>query len=244
MKRYAMIVATLVLVGCDGGAKSMPVSQAPSGGAIKPPSASTPAAATDAAGMATADTKAAGTGPTSVLANGGVATLAPENTRIEFVGKHVGEKPDPRLGGFEKFTGKVSVDEGSKALTAVSFEIVVDSLWTQIGDKLTGHLKSPDFFDVKEYPEIKFQSTIVDNQDPAKTIIVGDLTLHGVTKSVSVPVTLKDADGGKLLVAEFTIDRAEFGMTYGEGKVENIVELTVVIGEKTTPKATEAAPAQ
>ena len=186
--------------------------------------------------MGATESRAAGPTPvTSVVAAGGSAELMPTNTKIEFIVKHVGKTSVPRLGGFEKFKGKVSVDADEKALTAVSFEIMTDSLWTQVDDKLTEHLKSPDFFDVKECPEIKFQSTKVVGQK-----VVGDLTLHGVTKSVSAPFRLKDAEGGKggkKLAAEFTIDRTEFGMTNDEDKMEKIVEVVLVIGMKTVPLA-------
>jgi polyisoprenoid-binding protein YceI len=172
------------------------------------------------------------TSVTSVVAAGGSAELMPTNTKIEFIVKQVGKTSIHRLGGFEKFKGEVSVDADKRALNAVSFEIMTDSLWTQVDDKLTEHLKSPDFFDVKEYPEIKFQSTKVVGQK-----VVGDLTLHGVTKSVSAPFRLKDAEGGKKLAAEFTIDRTEFGMTNDEDKMDKIVELVLVIGMKTVPAA-------
>ena len=78
----------------------------------------------------------------------GVVSLSPENSKIGFVGTHVGE-PKPRTGGFERFSGTLGVDEASFALKSVSVEIETESVWTQIG-RLTDHLKNSDFFEVNE----------------------------------------------------------------------------------------------
>ncbi len=163
----------------------------------------------------------------------GVAALSPENTKIQFVGTHSGAKPDPRTGGFAKFSGQAEIDSAKK-LKSVSVEIDTTSLFTSI-PKLTDHLKSPDFFEVDEFPTAKFESTQITGEG-ARTVVTGNLTLHGVTKEISFPATVQVEGEGLLLASQFDIDRTQFGMTYGEGKVENTVSLTVVVGEKTTPK--------
>src|SRR5262245_39237234 len=90
----------------------------------------------------------------------GAATISAGNSKITFVGTHSGDKPDPRTGGFAKFTGKVTVDPATKALTGVTADIDTTSLFTAI-PKLTDHLKTADFFEVREYPTAKFESTKV-----------------------------------------------------------------------------------
>ena len=181
-----------------------------------------------------APSKAAATGDkTPVAIKDGTAEVNPENSRIQFIGTHAGAKPDPRVGGFTKFSGKLTTEKD--ALTAAEFEISTDSMWTEF-DKLTNHLKGPDFFDIKEFPEIKFQSTKIDASADGKIAVTGDLTLHGQTKSILVPATVTVTDAGVTLVAEFTIDRIEFGIAYEPEKVEKTVSLTVVVGEKTQPK--------
>src|SRR5207247_1917380 len=92
-----------------------------------------------------------GAAPKPVPIKSGVALLTPENSKIEFVGTHVGAKPDPRTGGFEKFTGRAEVDPATKTLKSLSVDIETGSLWTQF-PMLTNHLNSPDFFDTREYP--------------------------------------------------------------------------------------------
>jgi polyisoprenoid-binding protein YceI len=158
------------------------------------------------------------------------ATLGPENTKIQFVCSHVGAKPDPRKGGFAKFTGKVKIGPDTKALKSVNVEIDTSSLWTEF-DMLTNHLKSPDFFEVRRFPTAKFESTKVERA--ANTWqITGKLTLHGVTRDISFPATVEIDSAGLQLRSEFAIDRSEFGMNFDPKKVENKVSLTVVVGEK------------
>ncbi len=175
--------------------------------------------------------------PASVPIESGAAVLGPDNTMIQFVGTHVGDKPDPRTGGFEQFTGKAEVDAQSKMLKSVSVEIQTDSLSTPI-PKLTNHLKSPDFFDTREHPTAKFASTnVTAGSNAGEVSITGDLTLLGTTKEISFPATVNISDKGLALNAKFTIDRTEFGMAGFQDQVEKQVSLSVAIGEKTQPQS-------
>ena len=176
--------------------------------------------------------------PKPVAITGAVATLTPENSKIEFIGTHAGARPDPRLGGFEKFTGQADADPETKTLKSVSMEIDAKSVWTQVGGPLTNHLKNADFFDVNEFPNIIFKSTNIDATDApeGKYTLTGELTLHGVTKAIGIPATVKIGADGLTLISQFTIDRTEFGMTAVLDRVEKAVSLTVVIGDKTQPQ--------
>lgn len=168
-------------------------------------------------------------GADAVPAKGGTATLTPENTKIQFVCAHVGPKPDPRKGGFGKFSGKAVLD--GTTLKSVSVEIDTASLFTEF-DMLTTHLKSPDFFEVRRFPTAKFESTKIES-GPAGSQITGKLTLHGVTKEISFPAKMEISEAGLKLASELTINRLDFGINYDPKKVEDKVSLTVVIGEKT-----------
>ena len=158
------------------------------------------------------------------------ATLTPQNTKIQFVCAHVGPRPDPRKGGFGKFSGKIQIDPAAKALKTLEVEIDTASLFTEF-DMLTNHLKSPDFFEVRRHPTATFVSTQIE-PGTGSTKITGKLTLHGVTKEISFPATIAITDAGLTLKSEFTLDRSEFGMNFDPKKVENKVSLTVVVGEK------------
>ncbi|MSR56273.1 MAG: hypothetical protein EXS05_01190 [Planctomycetaceae bacterium] len=164
----------------------------------------------------------------------GVATLDPQNTKVEFLCEHLPPKqPDPRLGGFEKFTGQAQIDPVGKTLKSVSIEIDTESLWTQM-PQLTTHLGGPDFFDTNEHPQASFKSTSIDVKNAGT--INGDLTLHGVTKPISFPATIKVGEDGLTLTARFSIDRTDFGLNFGTDSIDKKVELSVVIGDKTAPK--------
>jgi polyisoprenoid-binding protein YceI len=154
-----------------------------------------------------------------------LTVLSPDNTTIQFVGTHKGDKPDPRTGKFEDFSGAATVSDGM--LTSVSVEIQTGSLSTDI-EKLTTHLKSPDFFDVRQHPQAKFQSTSIKDDGDGKVTIAGDLTLLGKTQPISFPATVATA-GGLTLDAEFTIDRTEFGMNFGTDNVEPAVTMTIKV---------------
>src|SRR3954452_18349165 len=80
-------------------------------------------------------------GADAVPVQAGAAALAPQNTKIQFVCAHVGAKPDPRTGGFAKFSGKAQLDATGKSLKSISLDIDTTSLFTEI-EMLTNHLKS------------------------------------------------------------------------------------------------------
>jgi polyisoprenoid-binding protein YceI len=160
---------------------------------------------------------------------GGKVALSPENTKIQFVCAHVGPKPDPRTGHFAKFSGTAEVEAAANALRSVSVEIDTNSITTEF-DKLTAHLKSPDFFEVRQYPTAKFESTKI-TPGPGQVQITGKLTLHGKTNEISFPATVAVTPSGFSLKSEFNINRSQFGMTFGPDKVENKVAMTIVVGD-------------
>jgi polyisoprenoid-binding protein YceI len=153
--------------------------------------------------------------------------LNPSNTRIGWVGTHTGDKPDPRVGSFEKFTGVAEVDPASKTLKSVSVEIDTASLKSPI-DNLTKHLNSPDFFDTREFPTATFKSTKIADDGT----VTGDLTLHGVTKEVSFPATINVTETGLAVKAEFTIDRTDFKIGENQDRVEKEVQINVTVGDQ------------
>ncbi|KAA5538976.1 YceI family protein [Roseiconus nitratireducens] len=171
------------------------------------------------------------TGVTPVSVQGNSVKLTPKNTSIQFVGTHEGDKPDPRKGGFGEFTGTAEVDSDG-TLQSVAFEIDTTSLWTEF-PKLTAHLKSPDFFDVRTYPKASFKSTSVASGSDGKAVVTGEFTLLKVKKEIKIPVTTSISPEGLTLTSDFKLDRTQFGMSYGQGKVSDDVALSVIIGKPT-----------
>ena len=165
----------------------------------------------------------------------GIVKLNPNNSKIGFIGTHVGADPDPnaRHGGFAKFTGQAEVDKESSMLKSVALEIDTTSLWSPQA-QLTEHLLGPDFFDTREHPTAKFTSTKIEaGAEAAQFVITGDFTLLGNTKPLTVPATVGVSKDGLTLKAAITIDRTEFGMEKLTDKVEKKVAIEVVIGQRT-----------
>ena len=171
-------------------------------------------------------------GPTPVALADGVATLSPENSKVEFVGKHEGDEPKPRLGGFAKFSGSLKVDD-AKAVSGLEMEFDTTSLWTEIGDNLTNHLKNEDFLDVEKHPKAMFKSTAVKAGENGAVDVTGDFTLMGETKEISFPAKVEMTDSGVTLLSDFEIDRTMFGMNKMTERVSKGVAIKVSVGEKT-----------
>jgi polyisoprenoid-binding protein YceI len=151
--------------------------------------------------------------------------LTGDNTKITWVGTKPGGKHD---GGFKTLTGTATVS--GDALTKVAVEIETDSLYSD-DPRLTGHLKSPDFFGVKTNPKAKFESTKIEKTDKGYTIN-GNLTINGKTKEVAIPAEVSVAGGTVKIDGKVTIDKRDFGMTYGAGKMDDAVAIKVAVEAK------------
>lgn len=145
-----------------------------------------------------------------------------EKSKIDFVGK----KPDGQhKGGFKKVMGEALVDSDNPEQGSIKIEIDTESLWSDDA-KLTDHLKNPDFFNVRKFPKIRFESTKVEITGEAEGMITGKLTMLDKTVEAKVPVkAAKNDDGTIQLKATFKLDRTKWGMNYGVGKINNDVEL-------------------
>ena len=150
--------------------------------------------------------------------------LNAENTKIVWTGAKPGGKHE---GGFKKIAGAAVLAEG--AGLKINVDIDCESLYSD-NEKLTGHLKSVDFFAVKEHPTAKFVSTKIEKADKG-FVVTGDLTLLGKTKQVSFPATI--ATGESLVLnASLTINRNDFGMSFGKGKISDDVALQISVNAK------------
>src|SRR5262245_47066768 len=153
--------------------------------------------------------------------------LTGSNTTVTFIGTKPNGKHD---GGFKTLSGTAVVPDDDLTKLKIDVEIDTTSLYSD-NPKLTNHLKSPDFFGVKTNPTSKFVTTKVE-RDGAGFRITGDLTLLGKTNSIMFPAQIAIKGGTLNLTSKFTIDRTQWGMTYGQGKVDNDVTLGVKITAK------------
>jgi polyisoprenoid-binding protein YceI len=121
-------------------------------------------------------------------------------------------------GTFTGVTGTVSYDPDKPAETTIEATVDVNTVSTH-DEKRDGHLKSPDFFDVAQYPVITFKSKRVEGGTATEQKITGDLTLHGVTKEVTLTVDevsaeAKDPWGNTKIgaTAKGKLKRSDFGL--------------------------------
>lgn len=151
--------------------------------------------------------------------------ITPENSKIEFVGSKV---TGSHNGSFEKFSG--SVDFNGKVETSkVTINIETASVKTD-ADGLTKHLQTADFFDVAKFPQATFESTeIKPGGDKGAThTVTGNLSLHGVTKSVTFPATIAVEPEAISVNSTFAINRKDFGINYAGG-ADNLIRDEVVM---------------
>ena len=151
--------------------------------------------------------------------------ITPENSKIEFVGSKV---TGHHNGSFGKFTGTID-HAGQPEKSRVS--ITIDTASVTVDDpKLTEHLKTADFFDVAKYPQATFQSTEIKpgGEKGATHTITGNLTLHGVTKSITFPATIAVTPGAITVESTFSINRKDFRINYA-GAADNVIRDDVVL---------------
>ena len=156
--------------------------------------------------------------------------ITPMNSKVEFIGSKV---TGSHAGGFKSFSGTYEPAGGKVETGKIKAEIDMDSTYTD-NEKLTGHLKAPDFFDVAKFPKATFESTEIKpgaNDPKAKNAthtVTGTFTLHGVTKTISFPAKISGGADKLDLDSEFSINRKDFGIEYA-GKSDDLIRDGVVI---------------
>jgi len=152
--------------------------------------------------------------------------LNAENTTVKFVGS---KKDGKHEGTFKKLEGTLTVDEKDVPKSNLAVTIDIESISTD-AEKLTSHLKSPDFFDAKKYPQAKFVSkTIKAGTEKDSYNVDGELTMHGKTHPVSFLAKAVKADGKATVTADLDIKRSHWGMNYGKDKVNDEVKLSLQV---------------
>ena len=177
------------------------------------------------------ETSAATTSETSSTSAATTATTSSpvikDKSSIHWVGAKV---TGDHKGEFKNFDG--SIDYAAGKPSRIAFDIDVNSVVSD-NEKLTGHLKSPDFFDVAKFPKATFVSTSIADA-PAGTaggathIVKGTLDLHGVQKEVSFPVVSQVSAEGVRTKSEFTINRHDWGISY-KGAADDLIKDSVLI---------------
>jgi polyisoprenoid-binding protein YceI len=137
-------------------------------------------------------------------------------------------------GRFNEFKGKFSYDEENPGKASVQVTIDTNSIDTNHAER-DKHLRSKDFFDVQKFPEAKFVSTSYKPLGNGKAKLTGDLTLHGVTRSVTLDVQQVGAGpdpwGGyrRGFIGTTTLKLKDFGIDYDLGPASTTAEVTLSI---------------
>jgi polyisoprenoid-binding protein YceI len=146
-------------------------------------------------------------------------TIDPAHSVVELAVKHM--MFSTVKGRFRNVAGTIALNEADLSASSVTAEIEAASIDT--GETARdGHLRSADFLDAETFPTITFRSTEVVPRGRGRFIVVGDLTLHGVTREVSLEAELvgtgTDPWGGQRagFAASTTINRRDFGLTWNQ----------------------------
>jgi polyisoprenoid-binding protein YceI len=185
-------------------------------------------------------------------ADGEALKVDPAASKVEWIGTKVSGYHE---GTVNVKSGELKVKDGN--VTGGNFVLDLTSLTvtgpkdsdTAMNNKLLGHLKSPDFFDVAANPdasfvitEVKpFSGTVKDTTDPRQEAISkykvanpthsisGNLTIKGVTKNIEFPASVTVTDGTVDAIAKFNIDRSQWNIIY-PGKPDDLIRNEVHLG--------------
>jgi len=138
-------------------------------------------------------------------------------------------------GNFIGPKGAITLDGGDATKDSFDLTVNAESLDTRNGNR-DKDLKGPDFFDTKQFPTLTFKSTSVKKTGDTTLEVTGDLTAHGVTKSITVEMDLTGTGQGMKgetrtgFETTFTINRSDYGMTYDPPPaIGDEVRITVAI---------------
>jgi polyisoprenoid-binding protein YceI len=146
-------------------------------------------------------------------------TIDPAHSSVEFSVRHL--MISTVKGRFAQVEGTVVLDEANPAASSAEISVDVASIDTREGQR-DAHLRSADFFEAEKYPTITFRSSAVQDVTGDRFTLAGDLTIHGVTRPVTLDVVSegrgKDPWGGERAGYSATtrIKRSDFGLTWNQ----------------------------
>lgn len=156
------------------------------------------------------------------------------HSSVIFRAKHMGVTYN--YGRFNEFSGNITMDESDVSKSKVELEVKTASVDTA-NAKRDQHLRSPDFFNAKQFPVITFTSTNVSQKAGHEDVleVTGDFELHGVKKSITVDVEItgkaNNPQVGEIIGFHtvFDIMRSEYGFNFALNGVNDKIQITVSI---------------
>lgn len=167
----------------------------------------------------------------AAAAQAGTWQIDPNHSSAQFSVRHLGVSTV--RGAFTKVSGSAQYDPSNPTKNSLNATIQAASIDTRV-EMRDNDLRSPNFLDVQKYPTITFQSKQVKSAGSGKLQISGDLTIHGVTKEVTLDVDgpaapIKDPWGNQRIgaSASTTINRKDFGVNGASGVVGDDISITI-----------------
>ncbi|MET0592276.1 MAG: YceI family protein [Polyangiaceae bacterium] len=165
--------------------------------------------------------------------------FGPPDSKIEFTGAKVTAKHE---GVFRSFEGTIGLVATDPTMSAVQVSLDMSSVAIEPA-KLTTHLKSKDFFDVAQFPNATFSSTTIrPGTGPSNYNVTGKLTLHGVTKPLTFPATVRVSGDSLEADGDILLNRKDFGIVY-PGVPDDLIKDDVTIKLTIRAKSAASAPA-
>jgi polyisoprenoid-binding protein YceI len=177
----------------------------------------------------------------------GTWNVDPAHTSVNFAIRHFGISLVH--GRFDKFAGTIVANAEHPEKSSVQFAIQADSIDTNVKMR-DDDLRGANYFDVAKFPQITFQSTGIKTVKKGDYVAVGNLTMHGVTKEISLPFhpmgPIKDRSGGSRagLVTELRLSRLDYGvggsmpMDNGEMPIGKDVDISISLEAVSAKPAT------
>jgi polyisoprenoid-binding protein YceI len=157
--------------------------------------------------------------PMTEEANGTALAIDTAQSKVSWIAAKITRTHN---GGFGKFDGTVRVNDGK--IAGVKVNVDAGSIYTD-DEQLVKHLKSDDFFAVDKFPEATFEANQfmkIDTMKGATHMVTGNLTMHGVTHSVTFPAAINVSNDAVTARADFKINRKDWGIVY-PGKPDDII---------------------
>ncbi|HXB90969.1 MAG TPA: YceI family protein [Puia sp.] len=152
--------------------------------------------------------------------------LAAQNWQIA-EGYNIGFASDDAGGAFKDFKGTIVFDDANPATSKFDVTIQVASINTGNGLQ-NKHAKSDEWLDAAKYPTIRFVSTSI-AKSGAGYSVTGNLTLHGVTKPVTIPFTFQKTAKGAQFAGSFTVNRSDYGVGKPGGDVAEKIKIDISV---------------
>ena len=154
-----------------------------------------------------------------------VADITPidESGAVIFTVKNMGINTNGELKGLK---GNIHWDENNVSKSSMNVSVDVSTINTDI-EMRDKHLRSEDYFEAVNYPQITFQSTSIN-----AGAVTGKLTIKGVSKNISFPYTVKKVNGMYVFEGKFSINRKDFNVGGSFSTISNNVDVTLKVKAK------------